>query len=84
MPAQSYDIAYNQGGNVIPAPHVNFLDEGNSAKYVSMAVGGGKRSRRRRTHKKRGTKGRRVRFSLGKHKGGKRKSNKRKSNKHKK
>jgi hypothetical protein len=50
MPAQSYDIAYSNTSNVIPLPRVNFLDEGNTPKYVS--TGGGKTHTKRRRHKK--------------------------------
>jgi hypothetical protein len=49
--AQSYDVAYTKSGNVLPPPIPNFVDEGNSAKYVSKAIGG----RKRRTNKKRRT-----------------------------
>ena len=52
--AQSYDVAYTKSGNVLPPPIPNFVDEGNLAKYVSKAIGGGKRGKRR-TNKKRRT-----------------------------
>jgi len=51
MPAQSYNIAYTSNSNVIPLPHANFISEGNTSKYSSMAIGG-RRDRKRKSTRK--------------------------------
>lgn len=33
---QAYNIAYTPESNIIPRPYVNFLDDSNGIKYVSL------------------------------------------------
>lgn len=55
MSSQSYHLAYSSDSAILPKPYPNFLDEGNTDKYVSKAVGGRKRKTLKRQTLKRQT-----------------------------